>query len=90
MYIHAPSSQAGLQAVIAGARLMAAAARHHRPADPNRLDQSTNEREDAVYVVFNTETGWSDESMRFATRDEAHEFIDAQAEPWLYAYRVED
>jgi hypothetical protein len=28
-----------------------------------------------MWVVFNNETGWSDESMRFATKGEALDFI---------------
>lgn len=43
-----------------------------------------------MYVVANTETGWSDESMRFATKAEALDYIHDQDEPWLYAYRYEE
>lgn len=42
-----------------------------------------------MFVVSNTETGWSDESMRFATEDEAQAYIDEQPQPELFTYREE-
>lgn len=45
--------------------------------------------DDATYVVSSHSTGWSDESMRFGTEEEAQAFIDEQPEPWDYTYRKE-
>lgn len=42
------------------------------------LDSADDSGGDAMHVVWNVETGFSDESMRFATRAEAEEWIDAQ------------
>lgn len=42
------------------------------------LDTAGEPDGDVMHVVWNTETGFSDESMRFATRTEAEEWIEAQ------------
>lgn len=41
-----------------------------------------------TYVVYDTDTGWSDESMRFATLDEATHYI--AMHDGLYAIRHEE
>ena len=43
-----------------------------------------------MYVVFNTETGWSDESMRFSTEEGALGYIESQYNSWAFSYRIED
>lgn len=43
-----------------------------------------------MYVVWVIDTGYSDESMRFATKREAVDFINAKTMPWNFDYRYED
>lgn len=43
-----------------------------------------------MYVAFNNETGWSDDSMRFATRADMLAWFAEQDDPDAFSYRVED
>jgi hypothetical protein len=42
-----------------------------------------------MYVVYNKDTGWSDESMRFATREDAQDWISNVEDLDAYAIRYE-
>lgn len=43
-----------------------------------------------MFVVWNTCTGWSDETMRFGSRKEAQDWIIAQGDSSNYDIREED
>jgi hypothetical protein len=46
--------------------------------------------EPGTYVVSDPMTGWSDESMRFATLSEAEAWIAASDDPGGYSWRYEE
>lgn len=43
-----------------------------------------------MWVVYEYGTGWSSEDMRFATVQEAGEWIADSGDTWLYSIRYED
>ena len=43
-----------------------------------------------MFIVFNTMTGYSDESMRFDNRYDAIEWMKAQEDPYMFRYRIEE
>ena len=54
---------------------------NYPPGVTGQEPQITGEWDDEpMYVVWNTWTGYSDESMRFATQDEALDYINEQDE----------
>lgn len=42
-----------------------------------------------MFVLIEADTGYSDETMRFGTEAEAHEFLDVNPET-VYNLRIED
>lgn len=43
-----------------------------------------------MFVVYNTETGWSDESMRFESRSDAEVFVDVQELMFDVSYAIRE
>lgn len=43
-----------------------------------------------MWVVYEKDTGWTDEDMRFGDIDAAGEWILESGHEWLYAMRYED
>lgn len=43
-----------------------------------------------MFVVYNADTGWSDESMRFESLSEAEQFIDVQELMFDVSYAIRE